>query len=146
MSEWKQTNDLFRKIAVLFLAAYIWTCLDGNAFCQKQGAEESPGFSRARNLAGQWVRPDGGYVLVLESIQSDGGMKASYFNPGRINVHESFWRLAEDKLYVFVELRDVNYPGSKYALSYDENNDVLTGVYFQAAVQQRFEVYFARSR
>ena len=44
----------------------------------------------------------------------------------------------------FIELRDVNYPGSTYTLTYDLASDQLKGIYFQAAEQQRFEVAFVR--
>ena len=61
-------------------------------------------------------------------------------------MHEPVWRFTNGKVYVLVELRDVNYPGSKYALTYDESNDILIGAYFQAVSQQTFEVYFVRSK
>ena len=47
---------------------------------------------------------------------------------------------------VFVELRDVNYPGSTYTLVYRPETDQLTGTYFQAALGQNFEVEFVRQR
>ena len=45
---------------------------------------------------------------------------------------------------VFLELRDVHYPGSTYTLTYDPARDQLQGVYYQAALQQRFDVVFVR--
>jgi len=36
------------------------------------------------------------------------------------------------------------YPGSTYTLTYDPRRDQLEGVYFQAAMQQRFDVVFVR--
>src|SRR5690349_10593320 len=33
---------------------------------------------------------------------------------------------------VFVELRDVNYPGSIYTLTYEASSDQLKGIYYQA--------------
>jgi hypothetical protein len=45
---------------------------------------------------------------------------------------------------VFVELRGVNYPGSTYTLTYEPQSDRLKGVYYQAAIQRRFEVAFER--
>ena len=47
---------------------------------------------------------------------------------------------------VFVELRDVNYPGSTYTLAYDPAADQLRGVYFQALERQSFDVSFVRAR
>ena len=46
---------------------------------------------------------------------------------------------------VFIELRDVNYPGSTYDLTYEPKNDRLHGIYYQAALQQQFEVVFVRT-
>lgn len=97
-----------------------------------------------QKLAGQWERTDGGYRFVLEDIKSDGSMKASYFNPGSIHVHQSNWKLENEKLHVFVELRDTNYPGSTYTLNYDKDRDLLTGIYFQAAMNQSYEIEFTR--
>jgi len=95
-------------------------------------------------LAGQWERTDGGYRLVLEEIKPDSHLKASYFNPGSIHVHQANWRPENEKLLVFVELRDINYPGSTYTLTYDKDRDMLTGIYYQAAMNQSYEIEFAR--
>jgi len=46
----------------------------------------------------------------------------------------------------FVELRDVNYPGSTYTLVYQAENDRLYGIYYQAALGQMFEVEFVRAK
>ncbi|MCK7536464.1 MAG: hypothetical protein MZV63_38545 [Marinilabiliales bacterium] len=43
-----------------------------------------------------------------------------------------------------VVLRDVNYPGSKYTLSYDPENDTFTGSYFQAVEGISYDVDFSR--
>ena len=45
---------------------------------------------------------------------------------------------------VFIELRDVNYPGSTYTLAYDVKTDRLVGRYFQAVAGETFDVYFVR--
>ena len=45
---------------------------------------------------------------------------------------------------VFIELRDTNYPGPTYTLTYDPKEDQLKGVYFQAALQQSYDVVFVR--
>ena len=47
---------------------------------------------------------------------------------------------------MFVELRDVNYPGSTYTLVYQPENDQLAGIYYQAALQQQFDVFFERTK
>jgi hypothetical protein len=92
------------------------------------------------------VRLDGGYQLELMNPSEEGLLKASYFNPRPINVSRAQWKRRDSILSVFVELRDVNYPGSTYTLDYKPTTDRLTGIYFQAALQQRFEVEFERTQ
>jgi len=98
----------------------------------------------AQRLAGQWVRPDGGYVLELKDIKKDGSLKASYYNPRPINVAVAEVRRSKGGTGVFVELRDVNYPGSKYDLRYDPAADRLKGTYYQAVEKQTYDVEFVR--
>jgi hypothetical protein len=95
-------------------------------------------------LAGKWVRPDGGYVLELREVGGTGSLKAGYYNPKSIKVHRASWQSVEGKLQIFVELRDINYPGSTYNLQYDPVSDRLKGKYFQAVAGQTFEVEFVR--
>jgi hypothetical protein len=54
------------------------------------------------------------------------------------------WQRQEGRLGLFVELRDVNYPGSTYTLVYEGEKDRLVGIYYQAALRQRFNVEFVR--
>jgi hypothetical protein len=95
-------------------------------------------------LVGRWMRPDGGYILQLSDPSPDGPLKAEYFNPRPINVAQSEWKYQEGYLVVFIELRAPNYPGSTYTLVYEPARDLLVGIYYQAALQQQFEVGFAR--
>jgi len=97
-------------------------------------------------LAGRWVRPDGGYVLELKDPSSNGKIKAAYYNPRPINVSKAEWQSKDGYSSVFVELRDTNYPGSTYTLAYNPATDSLVGIYFQAALQQQFEVKFERQK
>lgn len=99
-----------------------------------------------QRLEGRWIRPDGGYVLELHEIKADGTLKAAYFNPRPINVHEATYRIRQGKISLFVELWDINYPGSKYHLRYDSKTDCLKGNYFQAIERQNYEVEFMRVR
>ena len=98
------------------------------------------------SLAGQWQRTDGGYVLQLSDMQADGRLKAAYFNPRSINVSKAEWRRMGDRIQVFIELRDVNYPGSTYLIVYSPESDQLEGYYHHAALGQTFDVVFARMR
>jgi len=95
-------------------------------------------------LAGRWLRPDGGYVLELKDIGSNGRLKARYYNPKEINVAKAGWRRSSGILQVFVELRDVNYPGSTYTLVYSPDKDRLEGNYYQAQQGQKYAIGFIR--
>ena len=97
-------------------------------------------------LVGGWQRPDGGYVLALNSIASDGAVAAAYYNPNTIHVAKAEASGDGDALKVFIELRDVNYPGSTYTLTYDPASDQLKGVYYQAVEKQQFPVAFLRMK
>ena len=125
---------------------FVWL-FDGTAFAdQKQGTEESKGFSAAKQLEGRWLREDGGYMLDLQDIRPDGSLKAFYFNPRQINVHEANWKFEDERLLLYVELRDVNYPGSNYTLMFRASQDLLWGSYFQAVQKQTMDVKFVRMK
>ena len=96
-------------------------------------------------IVGKWVRPDGGYVLDIQSVDDDGIMEAAYFNPRPIHVAKAAASREGDAIQVFVELRDVNYPGSTYNLVYQPLSDRLVGVYFQPLLRQEFDVAFDRA-
>ncbi len=127
-------------------------CLLVTAFAGISGvlaqSEKAPPEKTEKNLyerlAGKWVRPDGGYILELREVGSQGALKAGYYNPKSIKVHKASWESVEGKLKIFVELRDMNYPGSTYNLQYDPVSDRLKGKYFQAVAGQTFEVEFVR--
>jgi len=97
-----------------------------------------------QRLEGRWVRPDGGYILELRDIKKDGSLMAAYFNPRPIKVFSAKWSRKGETINLFVELRDVNYPGSKYNLQYDPRLDHLKGTYFQAVERQTFNIEFVR--
>jgi hypothetical protein len=99
-----------------------------------------------QRLEGRWVRPDGGYILELRDFKKDGKVTAAYFNPRPIKVYSAKWSRKEGKINLFVELRDVNYPGSKYNLQYDPKTDRLKGTYFQAVEKQTFNIEFVRAK
>jgi hypothetical protein len=108
---------------------------------QSKGAEVA-----AERLVGRWVRADGGYVLEIRSAQPDGKLDAAYLNPRSIKVSRAEWRREEGRLLVFVELRDVNYPGSTYNLRFVPDKDHLIGAYYQAVQKQTFNVEFAKQK
>jgi len=104
-------------------------------------ASASPGFDR---LKGRWLRPDGNYVVEVKSVDAGGKMDASYFNPQSIHVAKAEASRDGNTLKVFVELRDASYPGCTYTLTYDPTSDQLQGVYYQASLQQSYDVVFVR--
>jgi hypothetical protein len=104
-------------------------------------ATPSPGFEM---LKGKWLRPDGGYVIEIRSVEPSGKMDATYSNPQPIHVEKAEASKDGGAVKLFIELRDVNYPGSTYNLAYDAQSDQLMGIYYQAVLQQRFEVVFVR--
>lgn len=97
-------------------------------------------------LLGRWLRPDGGYIFEVKQAGDDGKLDAVYLNPNPIHVARASASRDGPEVKVFVELRDVTYPGSTHTLTYDPSTDQLKGIYFQAAEQQSFEVVFVRAR
>jgi len=142
-------NSKFQGMLTVACFILVWLCAAVFLLTRDGAAGEPPetaGFSEAKLLEGSWIRTDGGYVLELHNIANDGSLTASYFNPQSIKVFQSFWTTDEGALAVFIELRDVNYPGSKYSLRYDPAADRLQGRYFQAIEQQLYEIEFVRHR
>jgi hypothetical protein len=99
-----------------------------------------------QKLKGRWLRPDGGYVIEIRQVDASGQLEASYFNPNPIRVVNSVAKHDGPAVKVYLELNDVNYPGCKYDLTYLPNRDLLVGTYFQAALQQTFDVFFQRTK
>jgi hypothetical protein len=139
----------------LFAAAVATGLTLGLAACNKSApdltspATNAPATPAAahpelQKLIGKWERPDGGYVLEITSVDAEGKLDARYANPAPIKVSRARAYREGGATKVFVELTDVNYPGCTYQLSLDEPHDQLFGIYFQAALQQKFDVAFAR--
>lgn len=97
-------------------------------------------------LPGRWVRPDGGYVISIRSVGAEGKLDAAYANPKPLPFARAEASRDGKTLRLFFELRAGGYNGSTYTLTYDPANDLLKGVYYQAVVQQKFDVYFVRTR
>jgi hypothetical protein len=95
-------------------------------------------------LHGRWLRLDGGYVLEIRAVDSSGKIDAVYLNPKPITIARAEATRDGSTVKAFVELRAPGYPGSTYTLTYDPTRDQLVGIYFQAALQQRFDVVFVR--
>ena len=111
----------------------------------------APGSADAANaltsrLVGRWQRYEDPYVLEIRSVKPEGKLDAGYFNPQPINVSEAKYSMTDGKLFVFVELRDTNYPGATYRLSYDPTSDRLSGFYHQPISDQTYEIFFVRQQ
>ena len=84
--------------------------------------------------------------MEVRSIAADGAIDVAYFNPNSIHVAKAEASRDGSATKLFIELRDVNYPGSTYTLTYEPASDQLQGVYYQAVERQRFQVTFLRLR
>ena len=97
-------------------------------------------------LVGDWVRPDGGYVIKIRHVDKNGRVDAGYFNPRPITVSRAFASVEAGRLNLFIKLQGKGYPGSTYTLIYSEENEALVGIYYQAALGQSFDVAFVRKK
>jgi hypothetical protein len=133
-------------VAVICILGTSWPMAEAVYAASGQTEKPSQGQADVQRLEGRWVRPDGGYILELREIKKDGSVTAAYFNPRQIKVFSAKWSHKEGEINLFVELRDVNYPGSKYSLQYDPKSDRLKGTYFQAVEKQTFDIEFVRAK
>ena len=106
-------------------------------------AQATPEFAK---LIGRWIRTDGGYAIVIKSVDPSGKIDATYANPNPINISRAEASVEGSSLRIFIELRGAGYPGSTYTLTHVPTGDRLTGEYFQAAIRQKFDVIFLRAR
>ena len=96
------------------------------------------------HLVGEWQRPDGGYVIEVRSVDEQGALDLSYFNPRPVHVATARASRAGGATKIVIKLQDMNYPGSTYRLTYNAANDHLEGVYYQAVLRQSLAVVFVR--
>ena len=122
-------------LAIGLVAAGVWW------WDQSRGGDALVSYQKVQ---GRWQRGDGGYIIDIRKVEADGTLTVAYLNPRPINVAKAEASMAGDALKVFVELRDVNYPGSIYQLTYDPAADRLRGTYFQAALGETYDVEFTR--
>ncbi len=78
-------------------------------------------------LIGRWVRTDGGYTIVIKSVDPNGKIDATYANPNPINISRAEASVEGSSLRIFIELRGAGYPGSTYTLTHVPTGDRLTG-------------------
>ncbi len=144
--EWFHRAEKLISAAILLVLVGGSMTLHAPPMAAAADAPPSAGEIETQRLTGRWVRPDGGYVLELKEIAKDGSVKAAYFNPRSINVSRAEIRPGEGAITLFIELRDVNYPGSTYNLQYDPKTDRLTGTYFQAVYGETYPIEFLRTK
>jgi hypothetical protein len=142
-----------RKLSRLAAASIVVLLAEGTVACGPRAAPSpdpvkkpapavtAPAFEK---LVGRWERTDGGYILEVRAIDADGKAQAAYLNPRPIHVEQALATRAGGTLTLFVELQDVNYPGSTYNLAFDPASDRLEGTYFQAVEGQTYSVTFER--
>ena len=97
-----------------------------------------------QKLIGQWIRPDGGYILDIQSVGPDGKIEMAYLNPQPIHVSKAQAAMKSAQMNLFIELQDRNYPGNYYTLTFDSQSNRLIGVYHHLGLNQDFDVYFVR--
>lgn len=97
-----------------------------------------------QRLLGRWERTEGGYVIEIKEILPGGKLSAAYFNPRAINVSQAEATKDAGAVKVFLELRDQNYPGATYKLTYDPEHDRLAGEYFQPLLGETYQIMFVR--
>jgi len=121
-----------------------WTTLIIIAVCLDPLTALSNDQTDFKILVGQWVRTDGGFIVHVRDVKSDGFVDVKYLNPKNINVEEAEVSRWKGLLKLFFKLNDKGYPGSTYQLYYYAEQDSLIGFYCQAALDQTFEVIFLR--
>ena len=127
-------NVLIIIAAVIF---FVFNNASENSSSTKKGTDKN-------TLIGDWVRTDAQYLIRITEVNDDGTMTAQYFNPNPINVGKANWESNYGNLKVIVEMQDVNYPGSTYALNYLPDRDMLAGEYYQAVEGLTFYVEFSK--
>jgi hypothetical protein len=130
----------------LSLAALVIGTIPAAAVAQVAPKAEIQSESAFGALPGRWVRPDGGYVITIKSVDAGGKLDAAYANPNPLPFSRAEATLDGKTIKLFFELRAGGYNGSTYTLTYDPAADVLKGVYYQAVAQQKFDIYFTRAR
>jgi len=150
-SRWRTLAVVGIACAAAALVWFTWRPASGPGATSAPASAPLAGLSSAAPqpygvLVGEWTRPDGGYVLSVSQVAPDGKATVGYYNPRSIRVSRAEARREGDLVGLFVELTDVNYPGSTYTLGYDPASDQLKGIYFQAVERAQYEVVFVRRR
>lgn len=140
------TGRRWRLLAAISALLLVETAIaQGAASAPEAAAAPAPsGKISVDVLKGSWVRPDGGYRIEIRSIDSNGRLEATYFNPKPLPFAKAQALPEGSVLRAFFELQAGGYGGSTYELTYDPASDRLKGIYYQAVVKQKFDVSFSR--
>jgi len=95
-------------------------------------------------LAGKWQRTDGNYLIKVSDVQEGGQAAVAYFNPRSIHVVQAAISTEKKLIKLFIKFQDKGYEGSSYSLYYYAQKDALVGFYYQAPMDQTYEVIFLR--
>ena len=137
-----------KKVTAIYLSlvAAVFTTSPATASAQVAAQLSSQPESGFGTLPGRWIRPDGGYIINIKGVDPSGKLDAAYANPNPLPFAKAEAARDGETIKVFFELQAGGYNGSTYTLTYDPASDVLKGVYFQAVVQQKFDVFFTRAK
>lgn len=137
--------NIFRWVAILLLLVTGGFVDSRASFSQDSPVlpEKKPDYSV---MAGSWQRTDGGYLIKINNVQPDGRTDVAYFNPKPVHVAESNISTQNKLIKLFVQFQDAGYEGSTYTLYYYAAKDALVGFYYQAVLDQTFEVIFLRTQ
>ena len=97
-------------------------------------------------IAGQWQRVDGGYLITVSDVQTDGRATVAYFNPHPIHIKEAAISTQKRLIKLYIKFQDKGYEGSTYTLYYFAEKDALVGFYYQALMDKTYEVIFTRKK
>ena len=132
-------KNIFKIVIIVIILA--WAVFPRDA--DTAASAEKPDF---KVIIGEWVRPDGGYIVRVRDVNPDGSIDAGYFNPRKINIAEANVSLWKGLVKLFIKLQDKGYPGSTYTLYYYSEKDALAGFYYQATMGQTYKVVFLRKK
>ena len=141
------TGAYFWQVIGLMLALALVGAATAQGPAPATKGADAPALTEKHNvdvLKGIWVRPDGGYTIVIKGVGPSGQLDAMYFNPSPLPFAKAQASSEGATLRAFFELRAGGYDGSTYELTYDPASERLKGIYYQAVAKQKFDVYFAR--
>lgn len=138
-----KTDMKIENMTMRIICAILGLFLSSASIKTVAASEEKPDFNV---IIGEWVRPDGGYIIRVRDIKPDGSVDVGYYNPDEIHIAEANVSLWKGLLKLFIKLQDKGYPGSTYTLYYYAEKDALAGFYYQAAMEQTFKVVFLRKK